>query len=81
MAPVVEAQEGGDWLCTEKTEKLTEGLGQLDYLFGVSLPSLYDWKVRTFAMRSQCAITQITFTFDIQKHTLRVESHHRFPIN
>lgn len=41
MAPVVEAQEGGDWVCTEKTEKLTverRGLSQLDYLFGVSLP-------------------------------------------
>lgn len=84
MTPVVDAEEGGDWQCDRRKEVfhvVKRGLGQLDYLFGITLPNLYNWKIRTFGLGSQCAITEMTFTFNLKKHSLKVVSRHKFPFN
>ena len=82
MAPVVEAEAGGDWVCNSNKEVFTvteAGLGQLDYLFGVTIPSSYNWKERTWAFHSRTKIAEITFTFDLAKHALKLQSRQEYP--
>lgn len=79
MEPVVDAEEGGDWVCTIKKEVFTvsrNGLAQLDYLFGVEVGDSYTWKSVTFAMGTRHVVDQITFSYTLASGRLKISSQH-----
>ena len=81
MKPLEEGGDGLEWDCDSKREIIIvdqHGLGRLDYLFGVTTPDVYNWKVKVFSLHSQCAITQVTFNYNLENCILKVEAVHTF---
>lgn len=81
MEPLVDGGDGLDWDCNRYRETLfveEEGLAQLDYLFGVAIPHLPDWKSRTVGLGSTCKIESITLLYVIEKCTLTMKARHPY---
>ena len=79
MMPVVEASEGGDWICTPLNEVfkvMQNGLSQMDYMFGVEVGNSYTWKHVTFAMGTRYSIDEMTFCYNLKKNRLKLTSHY-----
>ena len=73
--PVVEASEGGDWVCTPLNEvfKVTQnGLFQMNYMFGVEVGNSYTWKHVTFSMGTLYSIDEMTFCYNLKKNRLKL---------
>lgn len=81
MKPLEAGGDGLEWNCDSKREILIVsqgGLGSLDYLFGLTTPNFYNWKLKVFALHSQCAITQMTFNYNLENCILKVAAVHTF---
>lgn len=83
MTPVLNIGEGGNWSTTGSVESLLvekEGLSQLDYLFGVSTPHFYNWKVKVFALGSRCEIHRIRLSYDVDLALLTCSARHELAL-
>lgn len=80
MTPVLTIGDGGSWSTKGSVETLLvekEGLGQLDYLFGISRPHFYDWKTKVFALHSRCEIDSIRFIYNVDLCLLKCSARHQ----
>jgi hypothetical protein len=80
MTPVLTIGEGGKWSTKGSVESLSvekHGLGQLDYIFGITTPHFYDWKTKVFALHSRCEIDGIVFSYDVDLSILTCSARHK----
>ena len=83
MTPALTIGAGGSWSTSGSVESLfveKEGLGQLDYLFGVTTPHFYNWKFKVFALGSRCEIDSIRLSYDVDLSILTCCARHEMAL-
>jgi hypothetical protein len=84
LEPYTGGFEGVEWECGPKRETVKiekNALFRLDYLLGVGIPDLYNWKSRTFGLGSRSDIDEISFSYGVENWKLKVKASFIFPAN